>query len=285
LLLEKVKKQQVLVPVDFSEVSFNAIKYAIEVARIFKSEISLLTVINDNSNKRNIFNEEGSAKDKLLPIAKSIIELYKIPVNVYVVKGNYIKIINSMIEVINAIMIVAGLDKKNKTNYFTPRILSTKFRSLRIPVLIVQKRPPSHIPFKNIILPVDFRKQSKEKAPWSSYFSKLNNSKIHIVFKEYKDDYFLKQLHNNMTLIKKSFDTMTVDYSIYKVKNINCSIDKYAVSYARMNLADLVIILNTDDFAIDDQLFGPAEQRLMLNQEQVPLLCLNPRDDLFIPCV
>ncbi len=283
--MEKVKKQQILVPVDFSEASQNAITYAIEVARIFKSEISLLNVIENSRKNQTSNDEESIIKEKLLPYAKDIIEYNKIIVNIYVVKGNYIKIINSIIESINAIMVIAGLDKKNKHRYFSPKILSTKFRSLRIPILIVQRKPPSHIPFKNIILPVDFRKQSKEKAPWSSYFSKLNGSRIHIVFKEYKDAYFLKQLHNNMVLIKKSFDTMNVNYSIHKVKNINCSIDKYAIAYARMNLADMVVILNTDDFALDDQLFGPAEQRLMLNQEQIPLLCLNPRDDLFIPCV
>lgn len=283
--MEKVKKQQILVPVDFSEASLNAITYAIEVARIFKSEISLLNVIENSRKNQTSNDEESIIKERLLPYAKDIIEYNKIIVNIYVVKGNYIKIINSIIESINAIMVIAGLDKKNKHRYFSPKILSTKFRSLRIPILIVQRKPPSHIPFKNIILPVDFRKQSKEKAPWSSYFSKLNGSRIHIVFKEYKDAYFLKQLHNNMVLIKKSFDTMNVNYSIHKVKNINCSIDKYAIAYARMNLADMVVILNTDDFALDDQLFGPAEQRLMLNQEQIPLLCLNPRDDLFIPCV
>jgi hypothetical protein len=283
--LEKAKKQQILVPVDFSEVSSNALKYAVEVARIFKCQISLLHVIN-NKVKSSVEKEE-QAKEKLIPIAKKIIDCYNIPANIYVLKGNYISIINSIIEGINAIMIVVGLDtgKGKKNKYFSAKIISTRFKTLRIPILVVQKKPPSHIPFKNIILPVDFRKQAKEKAPWSSYFSKLNNSKIHVVFKEYKDEYFIKQLHNNIKLIKRSFDTMSVHFSIHKVENINCSIDKYAIAYAKVNLSDMVIILNTDDFAIDDQLFGPAEQRLIANEEQIPVMCLNPRDDLFIPCV
>lgn len=286
--MEKAAKQQILVPFDFSEVSVNALEYAVEIARIFKSELSILCVVNKNlGRKNNLLISEEKAKENLIPIAKKIIENENILTNIYVLSGNLIPIILSIIEKINAIMLVVGLDSKagNKNKYFTANILSTKLKSLRIPILVIQKKQITHLPFKNIILPVDFRKQAKEKAPWASYFSKLQKSKIHVVFKEYKDEYFLRQLHNNMILIKKSFDTMNVDYSIHKVKNINCTIDQYALAYAKVNLSDMVIILNTDDFAIDDQIFGPPEQKLMSNIDGIPVLCINPRDDLFIPCV
>jgi len=283
--MDKAKKQQILVPVDFSEASYCAIRYAVEVAKIFKTEISLVSIIN--AKIKNQYSDDF-IKEKLLTISNLIISDFNILTTTYIFHGIDYVIINNIIDNLHAIMVIAGLNNRQQQDnksYFTANKIVSKFKELRIPVFVVQNKPPTYLPFKNIILPVDFRKQSKEKAPWAAFFGKLNNSKITIVYKTYKDEYFKKQLSNNLHLIKKSFDTFNVNYEIRKVEKINCSIDKYAVAFADVNLGEMVIVLMTEDFELDDRIFGPPEKKIISNTQQIPILCINPRDDLFIPCV
>jgi hypothetical protein len=40
----------------------------------------------------------------------------------------------------------------------------------------------------------------------------------------------------------------------------------------------------TEHFSLIDFLFGPVENRILGNKKNIPVLCLNAREDIFVLC-
>ena len=284
---QEAPKQQVLVPYDFTKAAGNALLCAVELATLFKCEISLFHALN----KKNIrlYAEENEAetivKNKLVAIAKDVIENDHIPVNVYVFRDEADKIINKIYERINAIAVIAGLNsQKNTYDFFSPGSIVTDYRNLRIPIIVVQDVLPRKSFFSSMVLPLDFNRESKEKSAWAGHISTLNKTKVNIVTRHYKDTYFAASLRSNLALVMKLYGNLNVEYQVINDADIKCGIDVYAVDYAWYNNGDMVVIMATKEIAVDDLLFGLKEKKIIANKYQLPIMLINPRDDLYLPC-
>lgn len=283
------KKQQILVPHDFSDSCNCAVSYGLMLAQIFRCELTLIHVITKEMarHEKNIDDAENAARSHLAGIAGRIQQENSIVTNAYVLKGSISGIIPMIIDRLNAIVMVAGFNPVNRSymHYFTPGRLVSDYRELRIPILVVQNKMPEPDVFNHIILPIDFTKESKEKASWAGYLSKLNNSAVTIIYTKYRDEFFAVQLRNNLLLVKKLFNTLETNFDIHKAEKVKYSLDRYGVSYAKMKKAGMIIIMTTKEWGIDDFLLGPVEKKIITNEDQLPVMMINPRDDLFIPCV
>jgi hypothetical protein len=283
------KKQQILVPHDFSDACTCAVNYGIMLAQIFRCELTLVHIIPRNAAKKQggIIEAESAARSRLAGTAANIQNQTGIQTNAYVMQGKTAWIIRNIIERINAIVFIAGLNPVNRSlsHYFSPSNLVSDYRELRIPILVVQNKMPDAGTFRHVILPVDFTKESKEKASWAGYLSKLNHAAVTIIHTEYKDGFFATQLRNNLILIKKLFGTLGTIYDIHKAEKVRYGIDRYGVAYAKMKGAGMIIIMAVKEWGIDDFLLGPPEKKIITNEDQLPVMMINPRDDLFVPCV
>lgn len=287
MMQEQTPRQQILVPYDFSKAAENAVIYAIEMARLFKCEISIFHAINKKNIKlyANPAEAETVVKKKLAAIAGSIITQEQVPVNIYVFHDEAEQVINKIYQKINAITVIAGLNSlKSKYNYFSSGSLVSDYRNLRIPVIIVCDELPRRSIFRGIVLPLDFNRESKEKAAWAGHISTLNKSNVTILTRHYNDSYFAASLRGNVVLVKKLFENLGVDYQLVNEPDIKCDIDKYAVDYAWYNNGDLIVLMATKEIAVDDLLFGLKEKKIIENQYKLPVMLINPRDDLYLPC-
>jgi len=284
---ENKQKQQILVPYDFSKATDNALLCATELAGLFKCEICLFHTINKKISKFYSGEKlsEEVVRKKLTIIAMNIIETHNIQTNVYFFKEEVDKVINKIYEQINAIAVVFGINAKKKPyHYFTPGDISTDYRNLRIPIITVHDELNNKSFFNNIILTLDFNRESKEKSAWAGHISTLNNTKITILTRHYNDSYFAAALRSNMALVKKLYDNLGVVYEIKNEPDIKCDIDKYAVDYAFYNKGEMLVVMATKEIAIDDLLFGLKEKKIINNKYKLPVMLINPRDDLYLPC-
>ncbi|MEI6122336.1 MAG: universal stress protein, partial [Bacteroidota bacterium] len=139
-MAENSQTQQILVPFDFSEAANNAIVYAMELARLFKCEITIFYTVNKKNGKLNV-NEDGSEntiKQKLSILANNLIADYTIAINVYMFTGEVHEIIHKIYPKINAIALIVGLNsKKSRMHFFTSNTIVTNYRDLRIPLIVV----------------------------------------------------------------------------------------------------------------------------------------------------
>ncbi len=286
-MTEPTSKQQILIPYDFSKAAENALLYGIELARLFKCEISIFYIVTKIIAKLEVKDiEVTEARKKALgEIANRIISQEGIMANVYVFKGEVQQVIHDFYEKLNAIAVMAGMNSfKSKVHCFSSSSLVTDYRDLRIPIIIVHDELPRKRMYENIILPLDFNRESKEKSAWSGYISTLNQSRVTVLTRKYKDAYFAASLRTNIVLVEKLFNNLGVAYELIKEPDITCDIDKYAVDYAWINQGDMIVIMATKEVAVDDLLFGLKEKKIIENKYKLPIMLINPRDDLYLPC-
>lgn len=283
------KIQQILVPHDFSDAGKCAVSYGLMLAGIFQCELTLVHILTKKTLQASASpeNTEAEARNRLAGVAARLQQNSRVKINAYVLRGPVNEVVKMIVIKINAIIVVAGLNTVNRTpsDYFSPSNLVSDYRELRIPLLIVHNKRPDPGAFDRIILPVDFSRESKEKASWAAYFGKKNSSYITLVHTEYKDAFFSIQLRNNLMLIHKLFSSLNTSYNTHKAERIKSDIERYALSYAKMKDAGMLIITATKDWGIDDFLLGPVEKKIITNEDQLPVMMINPRDDLFVPCV
>lgn len=275
-------KQQVIVPYDFSKAAEHALLYAIQIAALFKSEISLIF-----SYRKNLNDSESLdiIKGKLAMISNDITETNQIPTHVYVFHEKISEVINKVYQKLNGLVVVCGLNSnKNKSQFFTTTSFVTDYRNLRIPLLAVWDELNIKSFFQHIILPLDFNRESKEKSAWAGYIAKLKQSRVSVLTRNYKDAYFSASLRNNMATVIKLFNEFEIDYQFKNEPDIRCPIEKYAVEYAWLNKGDLLVLTATKDLAVDDLLFGLKEKKIIENKYRLPVLLVNPRDDIYLPC-
>jgi hypothetical protein len=284
-MADEIAKQQVLVPYDFSEASENALIYGVELARLFKCEVSIMHAIGLKQTDHKFAAAEATAKSNLITISNNIISKHNLMVNVYVFQGGIRDLIDKFYEKINAIAIIAGLNSHpKKGHYFTAGRLVTDYRSLRVPLIVVHDVMARKTIYQNIILPLDFNRESKEKSAWAGHITTLNKTKVTILIRAYRDSYLAASLRNNIVLVKKLYKNIEVDYDIIKEPDITVDIDKYAVEYAWLNKGDMIVVMATKDLDVNDMLFGLKEKRIVDNKYKLTVMLINPRDDLYLPC-
>jgi hypothetical protein len=56
------------------------------------------------------------------------------------------------------------------------------------------------------------------------------------------------------------------------------------LSFAKKTGNSVMLFLMTEHFSLVDLFFGPVENRILGNKENIPVLCLNAREDIFVLC-
>ncbi|MFZ4414374.1 MAG: hypothetical protein ACOYOV_14920 [Bacteroidales bacterium] len=271
--MDEGKNQQILVFTDFTERSKLAMDHAMVLAEVLEKELTLVCFMLNNEN-------EDSLHAKLQCIAKE----RNTKASTYVIKDNYAKSYNEMVPEVNAVLAIICFSNADSKNMFHPARLLKLFHKSRIPYIFTNSAITDTSYYKKIILPIDSTKEAKEKVLWASYFGRFNEAELKVMAAAVKDEYLLRQLHNNLKFIKKIFESFEVNYEIIKTAYKQSIIDKIAINTAAEENAGLVIILSTKSYGLLDWLKGPKELDLICNKEHISVMCLNQRDDLYVMC-
>jgi hypothetical protein len=79
------------------------------------------------------------------------------------------------------------------------------------------------------------------------------------------------------------FNNLNVSYTIHSFKKID-NIHTFGLHFAKKTGNSVMLFLMTEHYSLIDLLFGPVENKILGNKENVPVLCLNARDDTFVLC-
>ena len=52
------------------------------------------------------------------------------------------------------------------------------------------------------------------------------------------------------------------------------------IKFAQKINADLMLVMTTKNIGIKDYVLGANEQQIIANSAKIPVMCINPRDDL-----
>ncbi|MDG1724409.1 MAG: universal stress protein [Bacteroidia bacterium] len=276
----------ILVPMDFSDSSINALYYAVEMACFFDSEVTLLHVISKSTLSNLFVNKSETAllrdkiKKKLEDVKIEILDKWPdTKVNTVVSDGKPFKIINRIAEKNNCDTIVMGTNGVNGIEQFTGSTTSRVIKSSEIPVIAVKEKR-TEPKFDKIVLPLDLTRTSKQKIDWAVKVGKKYNSTVHIIMELEKDELIGKKIKANLNQAESILRKYGIEYESHLLDNREYPdhLGKDTIKYAEKIDADLIIIMTKSETGKISELFvGSYAEQIVNSSQKTPVMCINPK--------
>lgn len=260
--------EKIIVPWDFSPVAENALEHAIKMAETVGGSITLLHLVKKQKEVsgafKNLNRVAENAKHKFESISEVLVRV-----------GNIFDSINDIATELNAKMIIMGTHGITGMQKYTGSKALKVIAGTQIPFMVVQARPVERT-LRNVILPIDDRKEIREKMNQVRFLSKLFDVTFHLCIPMAQQvEGVKKRLNNNVNFVKSYMKQFKIDYEEHRfeaVKEVTIAVD---LLIERIN-PDLVLIITTKDIAATDYLLGAEEQKIIANQHKVPVMCISP---------
>ena len=281
---------KILVPVGFSEQSLAALKQACLIAKIKKSEVIILSVIEEQSKISgllidNPFEEiRSKVKDKLDEISEMHSSKFSVKVDSMVASGKIYEQIVEVSSMINANLIIMGTNgsPKGVIKKFIGSNAERVVRLSNIPVITIKENTSTEN-FDNIILPLDLGKETKEKVTFAIEYARYWNSTIRIV------SVFLKDNTNEKNILIKNLNQVSNFISNAGVKCTSeliegekkQSLGDFVINYEKKFDSDLIIIMTKkEELALSNNLSVTA--RYIIHNSKIPVMSIKPKPRKFI---
>ncbi len=257
-----------MVPWDFTQVAEYALEHAVKIAKIDGNPIYLAHIAKKKE-------EEEKLKGILEVYAIEAFKKYSIKPKVIVKQGNIFTSIGEIADEIDAEMVVMGTHGMKGMQKLTGSWALKVIVSSKVPFVVVQS-PPENNNFEDIVLPIDFRKEDKEKLNWIVYLYKHFNSKIHIIKPKKSDKRLVKGLNANIAFARKILDQKHVKYDMIMAEGKK-SFAKETIEYAVKINSHMIVTMTTKNIGLADYVMGADEQYIIANSAKIPVMCINPR--------
>ena len=281
---------KILVPIGFSPQSMIALGQACNLAQIKKAEIVLLSVIEEQSMMQSLFMDntthdlQKKVNEQLLKVAQEYAEKYNINIDVMVAKGKVYSQINEVSKMIDADLIVMGTDGQAQGGLkkFIGSNAERVVRLSRTPVITI-KGKEHRKGCKNIILPLDTEKQTKEKVTYAIEYARYWDATVRLISVALKKDQEIKhKLMQNINQVQRFIIDAGVNCTSELMeadKKIN--LGDSVLDYANQFDADLIIIMTKkEELALSENMSVTA--RYIINKSIIPVLSIRPVEQNYI---
>lgn len=266
------QKKSIIVTWDFTPVSEAAFLHALKIARSVDNNIRLLNVVKEN--QPDLVKETG---DKLRKDALRLRDEHKCDVDTVVLEGTIFSAIsNYASECTDVSMFLMGTHGiKGKQKYFGSFALRVVVGS-PLPFVVVQDKPQNMDRFANIVFPIDFKSENKEKLQWAIYLGKYFNSKVHLFKSPVADPSLAKKVNVNLNFAIRFLIQNNLEYEIHTARKSSTFLEEM-MDFSREIHADMILITTTKHITFLDYLFGAPEQYIMANASRIPVMVVNPK--------
>ena len=261
---------------DFS-MTESVVSHAAHLSRMLHKGLVLLFI----AAPRHRLPTLDQAEQQLLQLEASLPDLK--PAHA-ALKGDTRQIINALPTLLNGVVVVAGVNPHAPGSLTSPRQVLRNFAQCKIAYLTVQQ--PLTDPFTNVAFGIDFHKESKEKLIWASYFARFNRSQLHMLHFQYTDPGLRNKWHNNVLFMDKFFASLNITYTPQPVEGHSLFPETIVCAAAAQAGHSLLISVTTDTRSRDviEWFVGAAEDRIIRNPNRLPVLFINPRNDIYVLC-
>ncbi len=262
----------ILIPWDFTPVAECALQHGYKFAEKAKSKkIVLIHIIKSEK-------EHDEAVEKLKQVVSDNQGKNGLEIEALVRKGSIFTTIGEVASEINSELVVMGTHGLRGMQKLTGSWALKVIINSKVPFVVIQE-PPNETDLKDIVFPVDFKKESKEMLNWVSYLHSLFSPKFHIIKPNTTDVGFIKRTKANIAFSRKLMDSKSIDYEIHTAEGKK-SLPVEIMEFGKSINADLILILSTKNIGLADYVLGAHEQYVIANSSKTPVMVVNPRDDL-----
>ena len=260
-------KRTILLPYDFTVLSDYALQHGVQIAKLLDSDLTLLHIIDN-------LKYEIQVNDKLTELARQTQKKYHILPKVLVRPGKVSEAIKDVAVNINAVLVIMKTGGPKGIQRFTgSRAIKVMYGS-KIPFIVIQA-PPKRDIIRQVLVPIDFRFENKEKLKWINFLTKIYTPSVYL-FRPNSSDY---RIRNNLKFATRFLEGRNIEFELVHARGKKSFVEE-AIEFSNFINADLLIIMLSRHMTIDRILFGLKDQKYITNRYEVPVMCLNPRTDL-----
>jgi nucleotide-binding universal stress UspA family protein len=261
-----MSQNSILVPIDLTDQTIIALGQSYNLARLTNSKIVLLAV------------DEGKPKDiqkRLDELAKEASVKSGQPVETMVRKGNVYEEINKVADVLNPLFVMIGLSSKINLAKIIGQNAFRMVRESKHPVITIRGKVHRD-GCKNILVPLDLTKETREKIDHALDLAKIFGADIRVVsVLSEKDEESENKLISYSNQVWKYIKDQGVRATIKTIRGSD--IPKIVLDYAHEVEADLIMIMSKDKLNVKEFFIGTTAQKI-INQSDVPVLSQRPME-------
>lgn len=269
----------ILVGIDFSDCSINALEHAITIARKAKAGIAMVW-INHLDYSKEIFSVEPQNLEKeVVTRFETLVKKYQYhlhgeKIEYFIRKGKVYKEICKVANEIDAFLVVIGTHGSSGFEEFwigsnANRMVSSSTK----PIITIRSGVDIGADLKIIVLPLDSTKITRQKLPLTALLAKYFNSKVHILglYTTTSDD-IRYRVRNYVSQAEEYFTENNIKFKSSIIEADNISIE--TVKYAKKVGANLISIMTEQETTTANLFLGPFASQ-MVNHSPIPVLSIH----------
>jgi nucleotide-binding universal stress UspA family protein len=264
-------KNLIVVPWDFTPVASYALAHAVKISRQVGNEIALLHIVEAGASQKAM----AEARAHLQKVAEESSAKYNIPLTWNISKGSIFHAIAEFANEKEAGLVLMGTHGMKGMQKLTGSWALKVMVKSHTPFIVVQAPPDDQERYHDIVFPVDFRSENKEKMKMAIFMGKYFDSKIHMLVAGTTDAGLAKKTRINLNFAVKYLIQNNIEYEVHEIPKKNFAAQ--TIQFAHEMNADLILIVTTKNITIADYAFGASEQYIIANSSKIPVICVNPK--------
>lgn len=264
-------KKLIVVPWDFTHVADHALAHAVKISRMVGNEVCLLHIVDEKIKP----GEEREKESRLKQAAETNGQKYKMSITTHISKGSIFRAISAFANDKDASLVVMGTHGIKGMQKLTGSWALKVIVKSKVPFIVVQDPPTDQERYHNIVFPVDFRNENKEKMKMAIFMGKYFESKVHMLKTVATDKNIAKKTAVNLNFAIKYLIQNNIEYEIHEMPKGD--IAQQTIDFAQKINADLILIVTTKNITFADFVVGASEQYIIANSSKIPVCCVNPK--------
>ena len=266
--------KKILVPTDFTEVAHTAMIHAADLAKSVGADIFLLNIVDDKDKL-------DAAKAKI----EEEIEYLKrynaeIKVEAIVRVGNIFEDIGDVAAEKGVSLIIMGTHGASGWQKLTGSYALKVITNSPVPFIVTQKGTNKKSGYDRILVPMDLHNETKQKLEIVAEMATYFNSEVHIVTPKETDEFLKNKMNGNIAYAKKYLGDKKIKCAAHIADKSGDFVDQLLDLAGEID-ADLITIMNMQRGSLMGMLGARYEQQIITNEDQRPVLCVNPKQVTF----
>jgi len=262
--------QKIIVLCDFSERMPEVIVHGVRMADVLKKELCLTAFWKKPD-------ERPSLQEKLFETSKRLKSTFPmLSISWLLLQKSMADNMQKLVDEFEAVLFVL-----HQTDI---KWSMRAFRESSVAFLYVNGEVPRFLSYKNVLLPVDFRKASKDTSLWASYFGRFNKAQVSLLYAHETGREQAAKLTRNLNFFRKFLSSLNVGHRVDAGKTSSWGIYEEAVARADEFQGDVLIISGSSNITLIDLIIGLPEKKLLRKAGNLPVLMINPKKDICVLC-
>jgi len=268
--MPNISEQKIVVICDFSERMKEVIVHGVKLAGMLNKELCLTAIWKSQEQKSWL-------QDKLIKATQAIKQnVPDLRVSSLLLKNSLRDNMEKLAWDYDAVLVVI--------HQYDFRFGLKAFRESSIAFLFVKGDSADFLSYKNVLLPLDYRKATKETALWASFFGRFNRSQVQVIYACETDKEQAVSLMKNLNFIQKFLSNLNVACQVTAGKSTSWGICNETLANALKLKGDVMIFAGSAYVSMIDLLIGLPEKRIIKKAGDLPILIINPRKEICVMC-